>query len=126
MLEKGVNPNMTDEYGNTILIVAAQNGSKRMVKTALRFSANINQQNYRGNTATHYAFAYGYKTLAEYILSKGADDRLRNELGLPCYQGISNVDNGVRKGGRESRGKGKNAKSKEKKQLLPDVKSQCT
>jgi len=118
MLEKGVNPNLTDEYGNTILIVAAQNGSKRLVKTALRYNANINQQNYRGNTATHYAFAYGYRTLAEYILSKGADDRLKNELGLACYQGISNVDNGVQKG------KGKSKKpgdSHEQKRLLPDV-----
>merc|ERR1719334_1610654 len=96
MLEKGINPNTTDEYGNTILLVAAQNGSKRLVKTALRYNGNIDHQNYRGNTAAHYAFAYGYQTLAEYILSKGADDRLKNELGLRCYQGISTVRTGVK------------------------------
>jgi len=96
MLEKGINPNTIDEYGNTILLVAAQNGSKRLVKTALRYNGNIDHQNYRGNTAAHYAFAYGYQTLAEYILSKGADDRLKNELGLRCYQGISTVQTGVK------------------------------
>merc|ERR1712133_30044 len=101
--------------------MGAQNGSKRLVKTALRYNANINQQNYRGNTATHYAFAYGYRTLAEYILSKGADDRLRNELGLACYQGISNVDNGIRKG-REDKGKSHD----KKKRVLPDVNQQIT
>merc|ERR1712013_408107 len=74
MLEKGINPNTIDEYGNT------------------------DHQNYRGDTAAHYAFAYGYKLLAEYILSKGADDRLKNELGLRCYQGISTCKTGVKKG----------------------------
>ena len=103
--------------------MAAQNGSKRLVKTALRFSANINHQNYRGNTATHYAFAYGYRTLAEYILSKGADDRLTNELGLRCYQGISNVENGVRKGNSKNN---KSASSREQKKMLPDVNTQST
>eukprot|EP01084_Bolivina_argentea_P187142 322424_1 len=88
MLEKGINPNTIDEYGNTILLVAAQNGSKRLVKTALRYNANIDHQNHRGNTAAHYAFAYGYKLLGEYILSKGADDRVKNEFGLTCYEGI--------------------------------------
>ena len=86
------------------MLVAAQNGSKRLVKTALRYNGNIDHQNYRGNTAAHYAFAYGYQLLAEYILSKGADDRLKNELGLRCYQGISTCKTGVKKGsGNEKR-----------------------
>merc|ERR1712129_15903 len=89
MLEKGINPNIVDNHGNTILIVAAQNGSKRLVKTALRYNADINHQNNRGNTAAHYAFAYGYRLLGEYIMSKGADDRVSNEHGLKCYEGIN-------------------------------------
>ncbi len=60
MLESGINPNITDRFGNTILLIAAQNGSKKLVKTALRYNGNINHRiNYKG-TATHYAFAFGY------------------------------------------------------------------
>eukprot|EP00483_Globobulimina_turgida_P003652 UN03658 len=88
MLESGINPNITDQFGNTILLISAQNGSKKLVKTALRYNADINHQNHKGNTATHYAFAFGYKSLAEYILSKGADDKIENEFGLNCHQGI--------------------------------------
>ena len=88
-LEKGINPNIKDMHGNTILIIAAQNGSKKLVKTALRYNADMNHQNFKGNTALHYAFAYGYQTLGEYMLSKGADDRIKNEYGLTPYQGIN-------------------------------------
>jgi hypothetical protein len=45
MLDQGVSVNSKDEYGNTILSIACQNGLKRMAKLALRRGANINSQN---------------------------------------------------------------------------------
>ena len=60
-----------------------------MAKTALRFGANINAQNYKGNTALHYCFSYHYIPLGEYLISKGAKDTIVNMFGLTCYEGVS-------------------------------------
>ncbi|CDW73181.1 rel-associated pp40 [Stylonychia lemnae] len=45
ILELGVDPNSKDKFGNTILIVGAQNGNKSIVKLALRFGGHINMTN---------------------------------------------------------------------------------
>jgi ankyrin repeat protein len=79
-----------DELGNTLLQVAAQNGSKRIAKLALRRGADINKQNLAGQTVLHYVFAYAFDDLAEYLQQKGADDALRNADGLTCYEGLTN------------------------------------
>jgi hypothetical protein len=98
--------------------VAAQNGHKSIAKLALRFGANINTQNYKGNTALHYCYAFGYVALAgtttttttlarparlltsrrvmnglctEYLISKGANPRIINNFGLTCTQGLDNA-----------------------------------
>lgn len=34
----------------------------------------------------HFAFGYGYDALGEYLLSKGADAELANEVGETCYE----------------------------------------
>lgn len=77
-----------DEHGNTLLIVGAQNGNKRVVRAALRWGAGVNACNDRGNTALHYAVAFGFEELVEYLLCKGADDTLVNAQGRSCFQGI--------------------------------------
>ncbi|CAM9448946.1 unnamed protein product [Chrysoparadoxa australica] len=53
LLEKGVPVNVLDEYGNSILAVACQNGHKRVAKAALRrgageFPAIALQSNHQG------------------------------------------------------------------------------
>lgn len=35
----------------------------------------------RGNTALHYAFAFGFQQLGKYLASSGADDTLLNDQG---------------------------------------------
>jgi len=85
-----------DSKGNTLLITAAQNGNKRICKLALRRSADINGQNFLGNTALHYAFSYGFEDLGHYLISKGANDTMTNAEGLTCYEGLSLADvNGI-------------------------------
>jgi len=88
LLEKGAPVDATDEFGNTPLIIAAQNGYKRMTKLLLRHNADINAQNNKGNTPLHFAYIYGFKVLAEYLKEKGADDTIRNDQGLTCYMGF--------------------------------------
>ena len=48
----------------------------------------LNQQTNAGQTALHYAFAYGYHDLARWLVSLGADDGVVNAHGLSCYEGL--------------------------------------
>jgi ankyrin repeat protein len=60
LLDDGMDVETKDYAGNTILIVACQNGLRNVLKAALRRGANINIQNDKGNTALHFCYAYGY------------------------------------------------------------------
>jgi hypothetical protein len=80
---------VTDQFGNSLLILAAQQGSKRMCKFLLRRGANINFQNVQGNTCLHYTVAYGQPELTKYLVSKGGNDAILNLNGLTCYEGIN-------------------------------------
>lgn len=41
---------------------------------------------YLGNTPLHFCYMFGYgETLGQYLLSKGADDSLRNSDACLCY-----------------------------------------
>jgi ankyrin repeat protein len=81
--------NVRDEYGNTILVIACQNGNKRIAKAVLRRGADINARNYKGNTPLHYCYTYGYgNTLGLYLIQKGADHSIKNNAGRPVSEGI--------------------------------------
>lgn len=87
MLMNGTPVNQTDEHGNSILAIGSQNGSKRVVKLALRYGADINAVNNSGNTALHFCFRYGFSdTLGRYLMSKGADTSIRNAEGKTCFE----------------------------------------
>lgn len=70
---------MSDEHGNTLLTVAAQNNRKRFVKLFLRHGANIDAQNVQGNSSLHYCSAYNFTEIADYLISKGANPEVRNK-----------------------------------------------
>ena len=57
-----------------------------MVKYLLRRGADINAQNFKGNSSLHFAFGYRYEDLGNYLLSKGANAELTNEDGHTCYE----------------------------------------
>jgi len=89
LLNKGMPVDVRDEWGNTLLTIACQNGNKRVAKLVLRRGANINARNHKGNTPLHYCYHYGYgDTLGEYLVSKGADANSRNNAGRPTRDGI--------------------------------------
>lgn len=71
---------------NTMLLVCAQNGQKRIAKLLLRTFAEMNAQNDKGDTAMHLCYKFNYKELGEYLKSKGADDTIRNTRGQTCYE----------------------------------------
>jgi ankyrin repeat protein len=89
LVMKTVPINTRDMNGNTIFMIACQNGLRRMAKLALRYGADINCQNYHGNTALHFCYAFGYgNTLGAYLSSKGADVNIRNCVGATCHEGL--------------------------------------
>ena len=59
-----------DGYNNSLMMIAAQNGSKRMVKLLFRFGADPNRRNVRDETALHFAFRLGYFELGDYMIRK--------------------------------------------------------
>ena len=84
-----VSPNARDGRGNTILVVAAQNNRKRAAKAAVRAGVPLDARNAKGNTAMHFALAYGYRDIAEYLVRKGADPTVTNDEGLRPDQGLT-------------------------------------
>ena len=88
LLVRGVPADSRDVHGNTIAIIGAQNGHKRVVKAALRRGADVNAVNLRGNTCLHFCFAFGFEQLGEYLITKGADNRIVNASGKTCYEGL--------------------------------------
>ena len=77
----GLDPDVRDRFGNTPLIVAAQNNRKRISKMCVRVGADLDAVNARGNAALHYCYAYSHFELGEYLVSKGADPEIRNADG---------------------------------------------
>jgi ankyrin repeat protein len=89
LLDRGIPVDIQDKFGNTILIVASQNGLKRMAKLALRRGCDIDARNLKGNTALHFCHAYGYGAgLGAYLVDKGADESARNLAGFLPHEGL--------------------------------------
>uniref|UniRef100_A0A7S1XLN4 Uncharacterized protein n=1 Tax=Phaeomonas parva TaxID=124430 RepID=A0A7S1XLN4_9STRA len=88
-LDNQISVDTTDEHGNTLLMIAGQQGDKRLIKFLLRRGADVHAQNLQGNSVLHYCYEYGHTTLGEYLISKGADSTLLNAQGLTCFEGLS-------------------------------------
>lgn len=76
----------TDDSGNTLLMLAAQQNDTKILKFLLRRGADINATNYAGNSVLHFAFGYAYDDLGNYLISKGADPAILNKDGCTCYE----------------------------------------
>jgi ankyrin repeat protein len=73
LLRKGGAPDLTDAEGNSLLAVAAREGSERVVKQLLEAGININMPNSRGETALMLAAFHGNLSIASQLLVKGAE-----------------------------------------------------
>jgi hypothetical protein len=88
LLKSGCPAGGRDKFGNSPLIIACQNGNARIVKALLRHGAGIDAQNKQGCSGLHYCISYGFNSLSDYLIAKGANDKLLNKLGLTPYEGI--------------------------------------
>lgn len=66
-----------------------QNNQKKMCKMLHHRGGNISTQNRQGQTALHFAFAFGYTELGKWLVKKNADTTLKNMNGMTCYEGLS-------------------------------------
>ena len=90
------NLNKTDEHGNILLHIAAQNGNIRIGKLLLQKGSNPNHQNKVGQTPGHFAVAYHFYDFASWLFDvedgAGANDELFNTHGLGPYDGLTQED----------------------------------
>ena len=72
LLDRGAEPNMSNEYGSAPLHWAAQEGQKDVVQYLLDREAELNMANQLGLTPLHYAAWIGHKVVVQLLLDRGA------------------------------------------------------
>ena len=74
--------NMSSDYGETALMLAAFAGNEDLTKTLVEKGASINKT--IGWSALHYAATNGHDAIVSYLLSKGrkCQDRCRRDAAL--------------------------------------------
>ena len=71
--------------GNTFLIISAREGNKNITKFLIEEGCELNIQNFKGNTALHYAIANLFFDIVDILISFGAREDIINNFGLrPC------------------------------------------
>ena len=84
--------NKVDSHGNTLMLLASQNGGLKIAKLLIAKGANVNHQNKQGQTALHYAMEYNYFDFGTWLTDSengaGADDTLENQFQLTPYDGL--------------------------------------
>ena len=84
--------NKVDQFGNTLLLIAGQNGNMKIAKMLFAKGANVNHQNKQGQTALHYAMEYNYFDFGTWLADGqnggGGDDTLENQFQCTPYDGL--------------------------------------
>lgn len=75
-----------DEETQTFLQAAAADGDRHMVDLALRFGAQVDKRNHRGETALGYACSWGHFPVVKLLVEAGAEI---NALETDPEDGIS-------------------------------------
>ena len=82
LLEKGVDINGQNEYGNTALHATAFSGQADMAKLLCKYGADVNIKNKYGWTSLHLASRYGFKDVVEILLENKADPDATDNSGI--------------------------------------------
>jgi len=72
LIESGVNVNLRDDFGRTILTYASEEGQIEVVKVLLEAGVDVNARADSGLTALRYALLTGQLEMVEFLLEVGA------------------------------------------------------
>ena len=72
-VEAGVSPDLTNERGDALLMLAAYNGHPETVRALLRLGAEVDRANDRGQTPLAGAVFKGYGEVVRALFEAGAD-----------------------------------------------------
>ena len=79
--EKNLSPDIRDDNGNPLLILAVQSNSFQTVNYLLNKGANPNIQNLNLNTPLHYALTFHNFEIADMLIQTGANEKIKNKTG---------------------------------------------
>ncbi|MBA3954066.1 ankyrin repeat domain-containing protein [Candidatus Dependentiae bacterium] len=79
LLARKANPNLSDKFGNTPLMIASDKGLMPIAKVLLEAGANPNIQTKSGTTALLLAALKGHTEMVRFLLNAGADTNLKDE-----------------------------------------------
>ena len=95
LMKNGASVNAIGEFGETGLMIATKYGYVKMAELLLRSGANVNQRDFRGSTALHYAVdkykqertdsgrnAYETSSVIFMLVQHQADPYVKNSLGF--------------------------------------------
>ncbi len=73
-----INVKETDSDGNTLLMIAVENGCLEVTKLLVEIGININARNNHGETALELAREKKHYKIVEYLIQQGADITINN------------------------------------------------
>lgn len=73
LIENGAEVYIVDEYGNTILHLAAQYGHASLISFGLSHCVNVNAINVAGETPLHVAIEHDFVEIVDMLVRAGAD-----------------------------------------------------
>ncbi|TBU23331.1 ankyrin [Dichomitus squalens] len=74
-VDAGLPPNLTNDKGNTLLMLAAYNGHANLVKELIKKGADANRVNDQGQSPLAGAVFKGYDDVVRILYESGADPR---------------------------------------------------
>jgi ankyrin repeat protein len=96
-LERGVDVDARDRYGQTALMLAARAGHREVVETLIAYRADLNVTAKFGLSAVMLAVVAGYSEVARLLADAGADLTLRG-TGAPGFSDKTAYDLAVERG----------------------------
>ena len=85
MIKHGLPINLKNHKGNTLLMLAAYNGSFNSAKMLLEHGADVDERNDRGQTPLAGVCFKGDLPMVKLLVENGADIDANNGLGLTPY-----------------------------------------
>jgi len=81
--------------GNRTLHIAAQNGHLDLTKMLVNCKADMNAQNFKGQSALHMSVEFDMYFQSKFLIDSGASKTLKNESGCEAIYGIEGEKKGA-------------------------------